>query len=319
MNAPPAPFARLIPAMVTPFTADASAVDWPRVTQLAQDLVAAGCDALLVNGTTGEAPTLTWDEKVQLVKTVQQAVAGLTINGKPVPVMTGAGSNNTAKSVDEAQAMAALGVDALLVVVPYYNKPSQRGMLAHYSAVAQAVANTGPQGGPTPMMIYNIPGRCGTQMAADTMAELHARYPYIMGVKQSVADLDAATEIRSKLPETFQLWSGDDSLTLPMMAVGACGVVSVAAHVVGRPIRQMIDDFLAGQVVQAQGAHYCLFNLFRELFFLPNPTVVKTLLAQQGRLAASFREPMVPPSPEELSRIAAIISAYNLVPQPVSI
>ena len=306
------PFARLIPAMVTPFTADATAVDWPKVTQLAKDLVRDGCDGLLVNGTTGEAPTLTWDEKTQLLETVKQAVQGLTANGKPVPVMTGVGSNNTVASVEDAKKMVALGADALLVVVPYYNKPSQRGMITHFSAVAEAVATT-------PIMIYNIPGRCGVQMTADTMADLHAKYPHIMGVKQSVADMDAATEIRTKLPKTFHVWSGDDSLTLPMMAVGACGVVSVAAHVVAPPIYQMINSFMLGDVAEAQEIHGHLFPLFRDLFSLPNPTVVKTIMAKQGRLEMSFREPMVPPTSDELTRIVSLAEKYELIGQPAHV
>jgi 4-hydroxy-tetrahydrodipicolinate synthase len=286
--------ATLIPALVTPFLAN-EALDLPAFEAIAQHCLATGCDGLLVNGTTGEGPTLTLAEKLTLIQATKKV-----INGRPIPLISGVGSNNTQASVADAQAMVAEGVDALLLVVPYYNKPSQAGMVAHFSAVAKAVPNT-------PIVIYNIPGRCGVLMSAETMATLHAQHPNIMGVKQSHADMDAVSHIARLLPATtWTTWCGDDSLTLPMMALGAKGVISVAAHVAAPAMRQLIDAINAQHYAEARRIHLGLMPLFQQLFTLPNPTVVKTLLHLQGHCQSVFRAPMVPPSPNELTDIKAI-------------
>jgi 4-hydroxy-tetrahydrodipicolinate synthase len=286
--------ATLIPALVTPFTPNGQ-VDDDMMRRITDHCVNTGCDGLLVNGTTGEGPTLSLDEKRHLVRLMRPLAKQYG-----VPIMSGAGSNNTAKSVEEAKAIVAEGVDALLVVVPYYNKPSQAGMVAHFSAVAQAVPNT-------PIMIYNIPGRCGALMSPDTMLTLHTHHPNIIGVKQSHPDMDAVSDIVRLLPTTWTTWCGDDSLTLPMMALGAKGVVSVAAHLVAQPMRALIDAMAAGDMSKARAIHLPLMPFFRELFFLPNPTVVKTLLHLQGMGNLTFREPMVPPDTSELVRIKTLL------------
>lgn len=284
--------AELIPAMVTPFAADGS-LDLPAAQALACRLIDAGCDGLLVNGTTGECPTMTLDEKIALIHAVKQAVAG-----RGIPIMSGCGGNDTHKSVDEARQLAAQGVDALLVVVPYYNKPTQRGMMAHFRAIAQAVPDT-------EIVIYNIPSRCVVRMDADTMAALHLECPNIIGVKQSFPDMDALSEIIARLPAASWLtWCGDDTLTLPMLACGAHGVVSVLAHVAAAPMRRMIQAFKQGDVSQARHLHLKLLHPGRELFFLPNPTVIKTLLAQRGDIpSARMRPPLVCPDDAEQARI----------------
>lgn len=293
--------AELIPAMVTPFHRDGS-IDLERAEKVARYLLENGCDALLVNGTTGEGPTLSPEEKMTLFKTVKRAV-----RDKSVPLMAGVGSNNTEKSVEEARKYADAGADALLVVVPYYNKPSQRGMIEHFRQIAQAVVDT-------EIMIYNIPSRCGVLMTADTMADLHAQCPNIIGVKQSHPDMDAVSEITAKLPaDSWRTWSGDDSLTLPMMACGATGCVSVLAHLAGNPLREMIQAFKQGDTAKALKIHLKLHYLAREIFFLPNPTVIKAMMAKLGMLESTMRSPMVEPEHEEMARIERLIEKYKTV------
>jgi 4-hydroxy-tetrahydrodipicolinate synthase len=296
--------AELIPAMVTPFKADES-VDHEKAAQLAVYLTENGCDGLLVNGTTGEAPTLSFDEKCELLKTVKKAVAG-----KSVQIMAGVGSHNTEKSIEEAQEVVAIGVDALLVVVPYYSKPSQRGMIEHFRRIAQAVPGT-------EIVIYNIPGRCGVLMSPDTMVALHRECPNIIGVKQSHPDMDQVSEITAKLPqETWRTWCGDDSLSVPMIACGAYGTISVLAHLTGKMLREMIQAAKDGNRTRALQLHVKQLNLARDIFFLPNPTVIKTCLAKLGHLEPVLRAPMVGPDDVEMAKIDQILAEYKtLAPQ----
>ncbi|MEM0951742.1 MAG: 4-hydroxy-tetrahydrodipicolinate synthase [Cyanobacteria bacterium P01_H01_bin.74] len=298
--------ARLIPAMITPFNADES-IDYSKLQALAKHLAQHGCDGLLVNGTTAECPTLTGEEKIKLVQTVQSAVSGLkTKGGNPVQIVAGIGSNNTKTTIEEAQRTAALGVDALLVVVPYYNKPSQRGMIEHFTQVAESVE--------TEIVIYNIPSRTMVLMEPDTMATLHQRCPNIIGVKQSHPDMDAVSEITHKLPaETWRTWSGDDSLTLPMMACGAYGAFSVLGHLTGDMLYDMITAMAAGNHQRALALHLEQLNLGREIFCLPNPTVIKTCMAELGFAGPTFRAPMVSPTDEEMVRIRAIFNESQAV------
>ena len=299
--------ANLIPAMVTPFTPEGS-LDLPATANLATYLVKNGCDGLLVNGTTGESPTTSLDEKIQLIQTVKQATSG-----KSIPIMAGIGTNNTEKTVADAKAIAAIGVDALLVVVPYYSKPSQNGMVEHFSQVAKMVD--------TDIVIYNIPSRTGMLMAPETMLKLHTAYPNIIGVKQSHPDMDEVSTITNTLPQdTWTTWSGDDSLTLPMMACGASGVISVAAHLTAPTLRKMIDAFNQGELKTAREYHLKQLTLFKELFVLPNPTVVKTCLAKLGLMDLTFRSPMVLATPKEDQRIQKLLATYqNLITKPASI
>ncbi len=290
--------AELIPAMVTPFKRDES-IDFEKAEQLAVYLAENGCDGILVNGTTGESPTLTFEEKIELVKVVKNAVSG-----KNVQIVVGAGSNNTHKTCEEARKMANLGVDALLVVVPYYNKPSQRGMIEHFTRVAQSVD--------TDIVIYNIPSRCVVRMEADTMAQLHESCPNIIGVKQSYPDMDAVSEITAKLPaDTWHTWCGDDTLTVPMMACGAHGTFSVLAHLTGKTMREMIQAAKQGDRERALRLHLKQLNLGREIFFLPNPTVIKTCLAKLGMMEPTLRPPLVSPDDKEMERIDRILEEYK--------
>lgn len=298
--------AELIPAMVTPFKRDES-IDFEKAEQLAVYLADNGCDGILVNGTTGESPTLTFDEKIELLKVVKNAV-----RGRDVQIVVGVGSNDTAKTVEEARKVAALGVDALLVVVPYYSKPSQAGMLEHFRRVAQAVVDT-------EIVIYNIPSRSVVLMSPDTMLTLHQQCPNIIGVKQSHPDMDQVSEITAKLPsDTWRTWCGDDSLTVPMMACGAYGTISVLAHLTGKLMRDMIQAVKANDRETALKLHVKQLNLARDIFFLPNPTVIKTCLARLGMMEGVLRAPMVPPDEQEMARIDKILAEYKLLqPQKV--
>jgi 4-hydroxy-tetrahydrodipicolinate synthase len=281
----------LLTACVTPFQPDGLAVDTVAFEKLLRKLVEDGTDGLLINGTTGETPALEWEEKVQQVKIALEVAQSAP---SPVHVMAGISGNATQKVVTEIkQTLAVVQPDSLLVVVPYYNRPSQTGMVAHFSACVEAA-------GATPIVIYNIPSRTGVAMFPETMAELHKLYPtQILGVKQSSPDMDAVSQIRGLLPPTFHLWCGDDSLTLPMLALGAIGTVSVVGNVAAGTLRSIIRHFKMGQLTQALQTHQALFPVIQGLFKLTNPIVVKAVLAQQGMMHPAMRLPMLPPSPVE--------------------
>lgn len=274
-------FGQVLTAMITPFTED-GAVDYAVAEKLAAHLVDHGSDALVVCGTTGESPTLSWDEEYQLFKTVQQAVAGRA------KVVAGTGSNSTHEAIEATRKANHLGLDGSLQVVPYYNKPPQEGLYQHFRAIAQAVPDL-------PLMLYNIPGRTGQNLAVETVARL-AEISNIMAIKEASGNLEQVSQVRRSTPEAFTIYSGDDALTLPMLAVGAAGVVSVASHLVGDQIQQMIRAFEAGQVKTATEIHLKLTPLFKALFITTNPIPVKAALALKGWQVGSVRLPLCPPS-----------------------
>ncbi|ASC69966.1 4-hydroxy-tetrahydrodipicolinate synthase [Halomicronema hongdechloris C2206] len=285
-------FGRILTAMVTPFTAE-GAVSYSTAEALASHLVAHGSDALVVCGTTGESPTLTWDEEYQLFRAVQQAVAGKAM------VIAGTGSNSTHEAIEATRKAAALGLDGSLQVVPYYNKPPQEGLYRHFCAIAQAVPDL-------PLMLYNIPGRTSCNLAVDTVARL-AEIPNIVAIKEASGSLDHVSQIRRSTPEAFALYSGDDSLTLPLLAVGGSGVVSVASHLVGDQLQQMVQAFTAGQIKGATQIHLQLLPLFRVLFATTNPIPVKAALAIQGWQVGTVRSPLSPPTKEIEQAIKAVL------------
>lgn len=292
----------LITAIVTPFTADGK-VDFPALERLAQHLIDTGSDGILVNGSTGESPTTSREEKMAILNTVKGV-----IGGQNIALIAGTGTNDTQSTIEISKDTAKTGVDALLVVVPYYNKPSQKGMMAHYGAVAQAVD--------APVIIYNIPGRSIVNMLPETMAQLAEAYPNIIGVKQSNPDMDQVSDIRAKAPERFRIWCGDDSLTLPMMTLGAYGVFSVAAHLTGSLMRDMLRAFKARDLERALDLHLRQMEVFKEIFFLPNPTVVKTCLAQMGLIEGYLRLPLVMPDGDDVKRIERLMGTVKaLLPQ----
>ena len=274
----------IITAMITPFKENFE-VDYDSLEKLVNHLIATGSDTILVAGTTGECPTLTHEEEWDVLKFVLK-----TVNGR-VKVIMGTGSNSTQTAVMTAKKAEELGADAILTVVPYYNKPNQRGMKAHFSAVAEAVK--------LPIILYNIPGRTGVNMLPATVAELAEKYSNIVAVKQSNGDLDLISEMKSICPKDFVIYSGDDSLTLPMMSLGAFGVISVASHVVGLEMKEMISAFKNGNNVLALEKHIELFPIFKKLFMCPSPSPVKEMLSKMGIIKNVLRLPLVNMTDEE--------------------
>jgi 4-hydroxy-tetrahydrodipicolinate synthase len=291
-------FGRVITAMITPFTADGS-VNYSEAEKLADYLVNHGSDAIVVCGTTGESPTLTWDEEYQLFQVVQKAIAG---KGK---VIAGTGSNSTHEAIAATQQAAKLGLDGSLQVVPYYNKPPQSGLYKHFQAIAQSSPDL-------PMMLYNIPGRTGQNLLPETVAQL-ATIPNIVAIKEASGSLDQVGQVRHLTPSEFAIYSGDDSLTLPMLSLGSYGVVSVASHLVGEQIQQMIQAFVQGKAAEATNIHLKLLDLFKSLFLTTNPIPIKTALKLQGWDVGSMRSPLDDCPADITEKLKVVMSALDLL------
>ena len=291
-------FGQVLTAMVTPLTAE-GAVNYPVVEQLADYLVSHGTETLVVCGTTGESPTLTWEEEYELFQVVQKAVGN---RGK---VMAGTGSNSTHEAIEATKKAAKLGVEGTLQVVPYYSKPPQEGLYQHFSAIAQSSPDL-------PMMLYNIPGRTGRNLEPTTVAKL-AKLENIVAIKEASGDLDQVSTIRASTPPEFGIYSGDDSLTLPLLAVGGTGVVSVASHLVGLQLQQMITEFKSGKLEVAQAIHLKLFPLFRALFLSTNPIPVKTALRLQGWDVGALRSPLSELPPELETQLKDVLTKLSLL------
>lgn len=275
-------FGRIMTAMITPFREDGS-VNYEVAESLAVHLAQHGTDTLVVCGTTGESPTLSWDEEYQLFQVVQRAVAG------QAKVVAGTGSNSTTEAISATQKADKLGLDGTLQVVPYYNKPPQEGLYRHFRAIAEASPDL-------PMILYNVPGRTSQNLLPETVSRL-AEISNIVAVKEASGNLDQVSQIRRSTPAEFSIYSGDDSLTLPMLAVGAQGVISVASHLVGKALQQMIAAFEQGQVQTATQIHLQLFPLFKALFQTTNPIPVKAALRLQGWPVGTTRLPLADNSP----------------------
>ena len=286
----------VITAMVTPMNKKRE-IDYNKVESLTHHLINHGSDSVLVCGTTGESPTLTHEEENELISTVKRAAANR------VKVIAGVGSNSTETAVKASKWAEKEDVDAILSVVPYYNKPSQRGMIEHFSAVAEAVK--------VPVILYNIPSRTGVTMSPATIAYLANAYDNIVAVKQSCPDLDQVSEIRMLCPDDFAIYSGDDSLTLPMMALGAHGVISVASHLFGAEIKAMIRNFKTAEPLAARNMHIKLFPVFKKLFMAPNPVPVKAALAYKGLIEEYVRRPLVELTEDEKIILFSTIDAFN--------
>ncbi|MEM9817795.1 MAG: 4-hydroxy-tetrahydrodipicolinate synthase [Cyanobacteria bacterium P01_D01_bin.6] len=287
-------FGRVLTAMVTPFGADGS-VNYSIAEKLAAHLVDNGSDGLVVCGTTGESPTLSWDEEFQLFQCVKAAV------GDRAKVIAGTGSNATQEAIEATCKAAALGLDGTLQVVPYYNKPTQEGLYQHFRAIAEACPDS-------PVMLYNVPGRAGQGMAVETIVKL-SEVANIVAIKEASGNLDFASQIRAMVPADFAMYSGDDSLTLPLLSVGGCGVVSVASHLVGNQIKQMVQAFESGYVEQARDLHLKLFPLFKALFLETNPIPVKAALALQGWQVGSLRAPLMSASDPVKQELEFVLQA----------
>ncbi|MCI1273633.1 MAG: 4-hydroxy-tetrahydrodipicolinate synthase [Clostridiaceae bacterium] len=286
----------VITAMVTPMNS-AREIDYDKAEELAKYLVSNGSDALLVAATTGEGPTLSYDEELELLSTVRRAVAGRA------KVIMNAGSNSTETAVKTAKLSEKEEVDAILSVVPYYNKPNQEGMYEHFASVAKSTK--------LPIIIYNIPSRTGVNILPQTVAKLANDFKNIVAVKQSYPDMDAITELKLECPEDFSIYSGDDSLTLPMMSLGARGVVSVASHLFGKELKSMIRNYKTGEYYAAVNMHKKLYPVFRKLFMAPNPVPVKAALAHKGLIEEYVRRPLVELSDKEKKELFKVVDGFK--------
>ena len=284
----------VITAMVTPFDKNRE-IDYNKAEELTKYLISHGSDAVLVAGTTGEGPTLTHEEEIELLSTVKRA------NANKAKVIMNAGSNCTMTACRTAKLAQKEDVDAILSVVPYYNKPNQKGMIEHFSAIARSTD--------LPVIIYNIPSRTGVNMLPETVAKLAKEFDNIVGIKQSCAAMDAVTEMKLLCPEDFSIYSGDDSLTLPMMSLGARGVVSVASHIFGAEIKSMIRNYKTGEFLAALNMHKKLYPAFRKFFMAPNPVPVKAALAHRGLIEDYVRRPLVELTGEEKSELFKILDS----------
>ncbi len=293
-------FEGLTVAMVTPFQGDGAkpgygGLDLDAAARLADFLLEGGVQCLVVSGSTGEAATCTSEERLALWRRVREQVRGR------IPVVAGTGTNCTADSIALTRMAEEAGLDGALVVTPYYNKPTARGQVAHFTAVAKSTR--------LPVILYNVPGRTGTNTLPETLAKLQD-LPNVVAVKESAGSLDQASAIRAQT--SLRLLCGDDSLALPMIAVGAAGVVSVAGNVAPREMRALCDHALAGRMAEAEAVHRRLLPLFRALFVESNPAPVKFLLSAMGMIGNELRLPLVPVEPASEQAILAAAAAVGL-------
>ncbi len=287
---------RLITAMVTPFKEDGT-VDYEQAKKLAMALLASGSDGLVVVGTTGESPTVTWEEEHQLFKEIKSVV------GNRGAVIAGTGANSTEEARENTVKAEEWGVDACLLVSPYYNKPTQEGLYRHFKTIAESTK--------LPCIIYNVPARTVTNLAAETVIRL-SEIPNIIGIKEASGNMEQVAQIIHGAREDFLVWSGNDSDTLPMMAIGAFGVISVASHLVGKQIKGMIEHFTAREVTHAAAIHRRLMPLFRDLFVVSNPIPVKFALNHLGFRVGGYRLPLTEPDKKSAEIIINTIGKYTI-------
>jgi 4-hydroxy-tetrahydrodipicolinate synthase len=298
MSTPTTTLGRLLTAMVTPFRDDLS-IDLDGAARLAQHLVETGSDGIVVTGTTGEVPTLTFEEKIELYRVVKQTVQGTAA------VIAGTGNYSTEESIHVTRAAERVGLDGVMAVVPYYNNPPQEGLYRHFKAIAESTA--------LPLIVYNVPSRTVRNLEAATAVRL-AEIPNIVAIKEASGKLDQVTEIIAGSPDDLLVYSGDDPLTLPIMAVGGYGVISVVSHVAGPQIKSMIEAFVSGDVTGAASLHCQLSPLFKALFVTTNPIPVKAALAMCGLPAGGLRPPLLEATEAERAVIRKTMTDLGLCP-----
>lgn len=274
---------RIATAMVTPFHDDLT-IDFDMVEQLIEHLLANGTDSIVVCGTTGESPTLSSEEKLELIQFTVEKV------NKRVPVIAGTGTNNTQQTIDLTKKVESLGVDGVMLVAPYYNKPNQQGLYAHFEAVAKETS--------LPIVVYNVPGRTSSNILATTMINL-SKIPNIQVVKEASGDLDQMAEILANVDDDFDVYSGDDALTLPLLAIGGKGVISVASHIAGNEMQAMIKAFEEGRHKDAAKIHQALIPVIKQLFKNPNPVPIKYAMSKLGFKMEKVRLPLVEMTKED--------------------
>lgn len=290
-------FGRVLTAMVTPFNADSS-VNYSEAANLAKHLVSNGSDGLVIAGSTGEAATLTKEEKLTLFKVVLEAV------GDKAAVIAGTGSNDTRASIELTIEAEKIGVHGAMLVGPYYNKPPQEGYYQHFKAIAESTA--------LPLIVYNVPGRTASNILPATIARL-AEIKNIVAVKEASGSLDQVSEIIRTTPDDFLVYSGDDGLTLPVLSVGGCGVISVAANVIGKRMQEMISAFFAGDRTKAEAIHLELMPFFKVIFVTTNPIPIKEAVNLIGIKAGSVRLPLVPPTTSEVEQITKVMKSIGAI------
>jgi len=287
---------RLLTAMVTPFN-EKGEVDYGQTRKLASALLNSGSEGLVVSGTTGESPTLTRAEKLRLFTEVKSAV------GDRGAVIAGTGSYSTAESLELTKEAERIGVDACLLVVPYYNKPTQEGLYQHFKAIAQGTS--------LPCILYNVPSRTVTSLSIDTIIRL-SQIDNIVGIKEASGNLDQVAKTISNTRESFYVWSGNDSDTMLILALGGYGVVSVASHLVGNQIKEMIDSIISGKLDKAAGIHRHLLPLVNALFIVSNPIPVKYAVNQVGFNVGKLRLPLVEPDEKTAAVIKDALKNYQI-------
>ncbi len=287
---------RLLTAMVTPFNEE-GAVDYEQAKRLALALLNSGSEGLVVVGTTGESPTVTWEEELQLFREVKSAADQRGV------IIAGTGSNSTAEAMEATKEAERIGVDACLLVVPYYNKPTQEGLYQHFKTIARSTSS--------PCILYNVPSRTITGLSADTVIKL-SHIDNIIGVKEASGNLSEISKIISNTDEDFLVWSGNDSDTLPMLALGGYGVISVASHLVGKQIREMIDSFTSGKTDKAADIHHHLLPLINALFVVSNPIPIKYVLNHIGFNVGKPRLPLTELDEKSATVIKDVLKNYQI-------
>jgi 4-hydroxy-tetrahydrodipicolinate synthase len=278
-------------AIVTPFRD--GRVDEPALGRLIKAQIKGGVDGVVPAGTTGESPTLSVEEHIAVIAATVKLVAG------KIKVIAGTGANSTSEAINLTQEAEKAGADASLQVAPYYNKPTQEGLFQHFQAIARATR--------LPIILYSIPGRCGIEIGVETCARLVAACPNIVGIKESGGNADRVSQLRQAVGGKFTILSGDDSLTLPFMAVGAAGVISVASNIIPREVSQMVRAFLAGDAAKARRVHERFYPVFKDLFVESNPAPVKAAMAMLGRIDEELRLPLVPISAKSRDILTATL------------
>lgn len=287
----------LYTAMVTPFT-ESGEVNYEKARDLARHLINEGCDGLVICGTTGEVPTLTDQEKITLLQNIVAEV------GDKAEIIAGTGSYDTRSSIELSREAEEIGVDGVMLVVPYYNKPPQESLYQHFKSIAESIE--------LPVMLYNVPGRTSRNMEAKTTIQL-AEIDNIVAIKEASGDFDQATEIIARAGDKIDLYSGDDSLTLPLMSLGGKGVVSVAGHLVASEIKDMIELALANDFKRAAEINKKLFPIFKNMFISTNPIPVKTALNMKGWDLGSFRPPLTELELSKKDLLKNLLENYNLL------
>ncbi len=285
-----------IVALVTPMHSDGS-VDYPALRKLVDWHIEQGTDCISPCGTTGESPTLPVDEHIEIVRTVVQQAAGR------VPVMAGAGANSTREAIELSKRCQEVGADCVLSVVPYYNRPTQDGMVAHFTAIAEAIG--------IPVVLYNVPGRTVADMQVDTALRL-AQVPGIIGIKEASGNIDRAAQLIRRAPPSFAIYSGDDPTAVALMLLGGHGNISVSANVVPRRMHELCAAAMAGNAAQASKLHFELIDLNQQLFCEPNPIPVKEALRLMGRIDSGLRLPLTPLQPTFHAPLRAALQALGL-------